>query len=113
MIEPGRRNRRVRIERMVASTGFSTGTETWELFKTVWAEVQDNRLSRSERDGQAIDIATRRARVTIDYRQGITSGMRVVMGDRVMQIVSPPVELGHREGLEFTVEDYSVSGGAA
>jgi hypothetical protein len=44
------------------------------------------------------------------YRAGLTAAMRFVEGDRVMQIISGPAELGFRDGLEFMVEEYSAGG---
>ncbi len=39
--------------------------------------------------------------------------MRFLIGNRIMQIIAGPAELGRREGLEFMVEEYSPAGNAA
>lgn len=114
LIRTGQLDRRIRIERPVPSTAFKgAGSGSWEPVITVWAQVQDALPSRSERESGGITVATRPARVRMRYRGGITPDMRFVMGDRVMQIVAGPAELGRREGLEFMVEDYSTAGNAA
>jgi len=106
-------DRLIRIEQKVEDNSFDgAGSETWELFAQAWAQVQDMLPSRGERLADGLNIATRPARVRIRYIEGVTSDMRLVMGDRIMQIVSAPAELGRREGLELMVEDYSTSGNA-
>jgi head-tail adaptor len=113
-IEAGKLSRRVRIESPVADTSLDgAGSGTWSLVAEVWAEVQDALPSRSERLVDGLNIAARPARLRIRWRADITSDMRFVMGDRVMQIVSGPAELGRRDGLEFMVEDYRPAGNTA
>lgn len=113
-LDPGTLDRRIRIERPVAASGFDgAGSGTWEEVITVWANVQDALPSRGERLAEGINVASRPARVRIRYREGITSAMRFVMGDRIMQIVSAPAELGRREALEFMVVDYTPAGNSA
>jgi len=110
----GRYDRRIRIERPVAAAGIKgAGSGSWEKVAEVWAEVQDALPSRAERLDSGINVASRPARVRMRWRAGIAADMRFVMGDRVMQIVSGPAELGRRAGLEFMVMDYSVAGNAA
>lgn len=114
MIDAGRLNRRITIERPVPAAGIeSAGKGSWVLVATVWAEVQDRLPSRGERLDGGINIAARPARVRMYWRADITAAMRFVMDGRVMQIVAGPAELGFREGLEFMVEDYSSAGSGA
>ncbi len=109
-----RMNRRIRIERPEAASGFaSAGKSGWALFAEAWAEVQDVLPSRAERIADGISIATRPARVRLAYRPDITPDMRFVMDDRIMQIVAGPAELGFREAVEFMVADYSTAGTGA
>ncbi|WP_370308334.1 phage head closure protein [Sphingobium abikonense] len=113
-LDAGTLDRRVRIERPVAAEGFdAAGSGEWEPVITVWANVQDMLPSRGERLAEGINVAARPARVRIRYRTGITPAMRFVIGERIMQIVSGPAELGRREALEFMVEEYSPAGNAA
>jgi len=107
-------DRRVRLERPIADDSIDgAGAGRWKLVAECWANVQDALPSRGDRLGEGINIASRPARVRIRYRDGVTSAMRIVMGDRVMQIVTQPAELGRREALEFMVEDYLPAGNPA
>ncbi len=114
-MEAGRLKHRIDIERPVADGSIEgAGDGTWELVaKGVRAEVQDALPSKAERLDSGINVASRPARVRMRYRPGITPDMRFVMGERVMQIVAGPAELGTREGLEFMVVDYSTAGNPA
>jgi head-tail adaptor len=110
----GQLDRRIRIERPIADASFDgAGSGAWALVAEVWAQVQDALPSRAERLADGINVAARPARVRMHYRADVTPSMRFVMGDRVMQIVSGPAELGRRDGLEFMVEDYSSAGNPA
>lgn len=105
---------RICIERPVPDTSLDgAGSGTWELVAEVWANVQDMLPSRGERLANGINVAARPARVRMRYRTDVDASMRLVMGDRIMQIVSAPAELGRRDGLEVMVEDYSSAGNAA
>lgn len=109
-----RLDRVIRIERPVPDTSFKgAGSGSWARVCEVSASVVDALPSRSERMAGGINMAARPARVRIRYRDGITPDMRFVMGERIMQIVSGPAELGRREAMEFMVEDYSSAGNAA
>lgn len=110
----GSLNRLIRIERPVADTSFDgAGSGTWELVTLVWANVQDALPSRAERLADGLNIASRPARVRMRYRTDITPDMRILTGDRVMQIVAGPAEMGNREGIEVMAEDYSSAGNSA
>ncbi|WP_288935068.1 head-tail adaptor protein [uncultured Sphingomonas sp.] len=114
LLSPGQLNRRVRIERKVKNTSFSgAGSGSWALVAEVWASVLDVLPSRAEQLGEGISIETRPARVRMRFRTDIDSSMRFVMGNRVMQIIAGPAEVGFREGIEFMVEDFSVAGNGA
>lgn len=126
MMSAGELDKRVRIERPVAGEGLEgAGSGSWELVATVYAQIRDELPSRGERLQSGINLASRPARVRTRWRSGISSSMRLVhgaktVGDRVdysrariMQIVSPPAELGRRDGLEFMVVDYNTAGNAA
>jgi len=79
----------------------------WTDHASVAAEVQDVLPSRAERLDDSINIGRRPARIRIRYRTDITGDMRIIYGPRVMQIVSGPVEIGVREGLELMAEEFS------
>lgn len=109
-----RYNRQITFERHVRPAGRgNAGQETWQPVATVWAEVQDALPSRAERLSEGMTMAARPARIRMRYRDDITSDMRIIYGNRVMQITAGPAELGRREGLELMAEDYSTAGGGA
>lgn len=113
----GKLNQRIRVEQRSSSQNAEDGSPvaTWSTVTTLWAEVQEVLPSKGEGQAQGFKIATRPARVRTRYVSGITAAMRIVLlsrGDRVMQILSPPVELGNQNGLEFMVADFSTSGNA-
>jgi len=113
-MEAGRLDRLLEIQRPVPDTSIEgAGSGTWEPVAKVWAEVQDSLPSRAERLDSGINVSSRPARVRMRYRDGITPDMRFVMGERIMQIVAGPAELGRREGMEFMVVDYSTAGNPA
>lgn len=113
-LDVGTLDRRIRIEQPVADDSFDgAGSGEWELIATVWASVKDALPSRAERLAEGINMAARPARVRMRYRDDVTPDMRFVMGDRIMQIVSGPAELGRREALEFMVEQYRPAGNPA
>lgn len=114
MITAGELDRRLRIERPVPDTSLDgAGSGSWALVGEIWAGVKDMLPSRGERLAEGINIATRPARVRMRWRNDITPDMRFVMGNRVMQIIAGPAEIGWRDGLEFMVEDYSTAGSGA
>ena len=114
----GKFDQRIRIDHMAAVIDPDYGPQpgAWAPFKTLWAEVQDVLPSRAEAQGQGIRIANRPARIRTRYAEGITSAMKVILldrGGRELKIVSGPVEMGRREGLEFMAEEFTTTGEAA
>lgn len=104
----------VRIERPVADDALDgAGSGNWVLVDRVWAHVQDRLMSRGEDSAAGFTTSSRVARVRMRYRRDITPDMRIVMGDRVMQIISGPAEIGRREGIELMVEEHIVGGSGA
>lgn len=127
-MKKGRLRHRIRIQRPIADEGFDgAGSGEWSLVGECWADVQDMLPSRGERIADGINVAAGPARVHLNYRRDVTSGMRIQVGrnmkdadgapywqaDRIMQIITVPAEIGSREGLEFMVEDYSPAGNPA
>ncbi len=111
-LEVGSMRDRVRFERPVRPVGImKSGQATWQEVVTVYAEVQDVLPSRAERVAEGVNIARRPCRVRIRYRRDIAfdSSMRIVFGDRVMEIISGPAVLGNRERFEFVAEDLSTA----
>jgi len=113
-LDPGTLDRRIDIQRPIADDSFDgAGAGKWEPVVTVWASVKDALPSRAEKLADGINMSARPARVRMRYRDDVTTDMRFVMGDRIMQIVSGPAELGRLEGLEFMVEEYRPAGNPA
>jgi SPP1 family predicted phage head-tail adaptor len=104
-VRAGSLRRRVTIqERSASFDTFGEPLDTWTTFATVWAEIVDLSSTEIVRDGSfSAQITTT---VTIRYRTGILSGMRVVDGTRTFEIVGPPID---REGrvrkLELPVKE--------
>jgi head-tail adaptor len=118
----------IRFERNTRPPGRGkAGQETWQPVATEWAEVRDIPPSRGERLSEGMTMATRPARIRLRHRTDITSDMRILVGretkdedgnavwetERTLQITAGPAELGRREWLEFTGEDYSTAGTGA
>lgn len=114
VVRPSELEHEVRLERPKAAEGFkSAGKADYVLVDTIWIGLRDQLPSRSEKADGGFTTATRRARVRMYWRDDITPDMRLVLGDRIMQIVAGPAELGRRGGLELMVEDYSPTGNPA
>jgi head-tail adaptor len=105
---------RVQIERKQISHDPQYGTEqvTWVEFACVWAEVRDILPSGAERYADFIQIGRRPARVRLRYLAGLAADMRVIINNRVHQIISGPATLGRREGMEIMVEELTSEGSA-
>ncbi|USU06293.1 head-tail adaptor protein [Sphingomonadaceae bacterium OTU29LAMAA1] len=114
VLPAGSLNKRITVEAPVPDTApDGAGSGSWKFVRKVWANIEDVLPSRSEKLAEGVNIATRPARVRMRYRTDITPDMRFVRGDRVMQIVAGPAELGAKVGIEFMVEDYSTAGNSA
>lgn len=105
---------RIRIERKVVARDPQYGTEevTWAQFAYVWAEVKDILPSKAERLADSIQIGRKPARIRIRYLAGLAADMRVIIDNRIHQIISGPTTLGRREAMEIMVEEHSSQGTA-
>ena len=105
---------RLRIERKTITRDPQYGTEevSWAEFAYVWAEVKDIMPSRAERMAEQIQIARRPARIRIRYLAGITPDMRVIIDNRIHQIIAGPSMLGRREAIELITQEHSSEGAA-
>lgn len=114
-VPAGRRTTRITFQQRTGTQHAGTGawTYTWADLASnphELAEVQDVLPSRAESVADGINIQRRPARIRTLYRDDITSDMRVKIGDRVLEIVAGPAELGRREGLEMVCEELSTQG---
>jgi len=113
MITGGQLDRRITIERptVVEDPEYGPQPGPWEpVFARVPAQVWDTLPGNAERNGQAIDMSEKPARVRIRYLRGISSDMRVIVHnevDTIHQISAGPAEIGRREWLEFTIKEFS------
>lgn len=105
---------RIRIERKVVTHDPQYGTEqvNWTEFACVWGEMKDILPSKAERLADSIQIGRRPARIRIRYLAGLATDMRVIIDNRIHQIISGPATMGRREAMEFMVEEHSSAGAA-
>jgi SPP1 family predicted phage head-tail adaptor len=111
----GKLDRRIRIEQKSVTQDANYGSEviTWTTYKECWAQVLDITSRMQESTNSDLRLLKRPCKVLVRYDDGITAMMRIVMldrDDRILQIVSKPAEIGRREAMEFTAEDYSENG---
>jgi head-tail adaptor len=105
---------RIRIERKVVARDLQYGTEevTWGQFACVWAEIRDILPSKAERLADSIQIGRKPARIRIRYLAGLAADMRIIIDNRIHQIISGPAILGRRNAMEIMVEEHSSEGAA-
>lgn len=84
-LPPGNLWTRVTIQQPTA-TANTVGEPvlTWSTFATVWADVQPLSSRETERYAEAVGFMTHRVRIR--YRSGLTSAMRIVYRNRVLEI---------------------------
>ncbi|MCK5581819.1 MAG: phage head closure protein [Candidatus Omnitrophica bacterium] len=86
----GRLNKRITIQQLVAdappANTLGEPQNTWTAVQTVWAAVEP--LQGREFWAQQQIQAEITIRVRIRYLSGVTSGMRVLYGDRILDIDS-------------------------
>jgi head-tail adaptor len=113
MTTGGQFDRRITVERptVVDDPEYGPVPGPWEtVFARVPAQVWDVLPGNAERNGNAIDMSEKPARVRIRYTRGISSDMRVIVHnevDTIHQISAGPAEIGRREWLEFTIKEFS------
>lgn len=94
-IDPGEMRTELVLEEATATPDGAGGfTETWSEIATVFARLQPIVVRESFGADQTLEEVTHR--VTIRHRPDVASGMRFVMGDRVLSIltVHDPDETG-------------------
>tara|TARA_R110002072_G_scaffold38314_4_gene110909 strand:+ start:15771 stop:16121 length:351 start_codon:yes stop_codon:yes gene_type:complete len=111
-LDAGDLDRRITFERRTTAQEpiYGTHRPTWSAVATVWAQVRDVLPSRAETVADNVSMARRPARIRVRYRTDITSDMRIDFEGRKLRIVSGPVEIGRRDGLEMMAEELSTSG---
>ena len=107
-------DRMIELQRQVPATGFkSAGKGTWTTFDTVPAKIEDIRPSRPDKLVEGLTVSRRPAKVLIDWRDDVDGACRLKDGDRVMEIVGQPAEIGRRRQLEMLAQNWSAAGKVA
>lgn len=81
----------------------------------IWAQFEDVRPSRQESVVQGLEVGRRLAKVTIRYRDDVTSAMRIIRrdgSDSVWSIIGGPAMVGRRAFTELLVETTTVEAAA-
>lgn len=106
----GKLNRVCEIQYKYVNTNTDYGTEeiTWLPLATVWCEKMDVLPSRSEKVLSGLEVSADQSRIRMIFRTDIDNTMRMLIEDKLYQIVSGPAEIGHKDLIEFVVEKYSV-----
>ena len=92
-MESGKYNKRVELQRRtIARNTFNEPVETFSTITTVWANIKW--LTGKEYYTQNQQVTTRiDAEITIRYRTDVTARDRIKYGNRIFDIVSPPVNV--------------------
>ena len=114
-MQVGKLDRYIRIEKKTVTKDANYGSEviSWDTYKECWANVQDITTRMQESTNNDLRLLKQPCKVLVRYDNGIDATMRIVMLDRdnrVLQIVTKPAEIGRKEAMEFTAEDYSQNG---
>lgn len=105
MLEPGRMNRKVIIERVTETRdGIGGVTETWATQATVWAQQIPVGGSEALKAGR--ETASQTSKFLCWYVSGITEKDRLNFDSKYWNIINIK-EIGYREGLEITAEVFS------
>jgi SPP1 family predicted phage head-tail adaptor len=109
----GALNRFVRVEQRSVTQDPDYGSEvvTWTKYKDAWASIHDITTKMQEETNSDLRQLKQPCRVQMRYDSGINATMRIVMldrGNRILNIVSQPAELGNRDAIEFMAENYVV-----
>ena len=107
----GSLDRRLLIEHKVVTKDPDFGSEviTWAPVATVWGSAIDVLRPKEENTTSGVRLLTRPCTVTIRYRDGMTTDMRITIlnRSRLLQIVSI-AEVERRRWLSLMCEEFSV-----
>ena len=111
----GKLDRYVTVQHKVVKRDEDYGSEivTWDVYKCAWAQITDITTRMQEETNNDLRLLKQPCKVLMRYDPGINATMRLVLPDRdnrVLQIVTKPAEIGRRQAIEFTCEDYSENG---
>lgn len=112
-------DQQIRIEYQATTTDATYGPQpgAWLELTTVWAKVEEILRPRPMDHGQELRMQARPVKVTMRYRDDVTSDMRLVMvdrNDRTLRITNGPAETGGRKRfIQVFAEEFSTEGDAA
>lgn len=111
----GKLDRYVRVEQFTVTQDpvFGEQIKTWSTYIETWANVEDITTNNQERTNTDLRQLTRPCRVKMRYFDGIEPTMRLVLldrGNRLLEIVSKPAELGRKDGIEFMAQEFVTDG---
>lgn len=97
-LDAGKLNRRVTIQsRSEPLDGYGDAKAVWSTVDTVWAHVQPmSGTEKAEAQSFGADVSMQ---VTIRYRDDVTPKNRLLLGSRVLEIVSARDEDERHEAL--------------
>lgn len=109
----GKLDRYVRVEKKSVTQDDDFGSEqiTWVKHVDAWAQVTDITSKMQESTVNDLRLLKRPCKVIMRYDDTITADMRLVLldrKDRVLQIVTNPAEIGRKDAIEFTAEEYDL-----
>lgn len=100
----GERGRRFTLEMPLESPdGFGGAVRSWQPGPQLWGSIRMLAASERVRAAAAEDLATHR--VTLAFRDGVTSAMRLTLGPRRFRIRHAADPDGRRRVLECLVEE--------
>lgn len=110
----GQLDRYIRLEQKSVTQDANYGSEvvTWTKYKECWASIQDITTRMQESTNNDLRLMKHPCKIIVRYDAGIDSNMRIVVLDdnnKILQIVTKPSEIGRREAMEFTAEDYEAN----
>lgn len=107
MIEAGRLDKRVVIERESVTRDAETGAEsvTWETWATVWAEVLESETASLTGAQVVMAASARPSRVTVRHLAALTVRDRINIGGRLLQIIGI-AEVGRREFTRLACKEW-------
>ena len=110
-MQAGTMDKRLLIEKKIVTKNPDFGNEviTWGEFVATNGAAVDILRPKEESTISGIRLLTRPCAITIRYRPGITTDMRITIldRDRLLQIVSI-AEIGRRRYLSLMCEEFSV-----
>lgn len=84
-LQPGKLWTRITIEQPTNGSNLVGETVlSWSTFATVWADVSSLSSRETERFAETVGFMTHRVRIR--YLDGLTSAMRILYRDRVLEI---------------------------